>query len=104
MNRKLITAALPFVVSWSMCSTCHGVAGGLDNSLWPDYGGGNSNSHLSTGLGPSQPVQILWPYNVPAGSTRASNQPVLGSDNTIYFTTISNVTQGHLVALNPDGS
>jgi outer membrane protein assembly factor BamB len=104
MNRNLITVALPFVVFWSMCSVSAGINGGLANSLWPDYGGGNSNSHLSPGLGPSQPVQILWTYNVPAGSTRANNQPVIGSDNTIYFTTISNFTQGHLVALNPDGS
>src|SRR3954471_8415022 len=97
------------ILQWVLLAVAQPVqalTGGLTSSPWPDYGGGLRNTHLTSALGPSGPVHVVWQYavsDVNNSFNRPYRQGILGDDGTIYFATYST---GHaqIIALNPSGT
>ena len=106
MNINVLRAFLGIVFLSTVSDSLAVPVGQLADSPWPDYGGGLTNSHQTSAVGPSGNVQLLWEYEVPQirGSfNQPFRQPVLGGDGTIYFGTFTN-REGQLTALHPDGT
>jgi outer membrane protein assembly factor BamB len=107
MNRLLLTLTTAIASGvFAISSSVAAVTGGLANSPWPDYGGGLSNTHRTTVIGPASQPHVIWQYavsDVGNSFNRPYRQAVLGDDGTIYFATYS-PDHGQVIALHPDGS
>src|SRR5262249_49084101 len=103
---RFYTRLCVFCLLFAISATANAVTIGLLNSPWPDYGGGLSNTHLTTAVGPSGPVHVVWQYavsDVNNSFNRPYRQAVLGDDGAIYFATYS-PDHAQIIALNPNGS
>src|SRR5438093_423154 len=62
----------------------------LPASAWPDYGGGNANTHRAAAVGPGGNIHAVWVYQIPqpvGGWNYAHSQPTIASDAALCFAT-----------------